>query len=80
MNQNVQNDTRCGSPSTQQSTRPVYRPAVDIIESKDAVRLLVNLPGVAEDNLDITVDQDSLEIRGKVDPPGYEGLAPVRSE
>jgi HSP20 family molecular chaperone IbpA len=41
-------------------------PATDIYESKDAVALYVDLPGVSKESLDIDVDQDILTIKGTI--------------
>ena len=39
-------------------------PAVDILESEDALTLVADMPGVEKDRLDIDVDQGILSIRG----------------
>ncbi len=41
-------------------------PRVDVVETSRAVVLVADIPGVAQDDLDIRLDQDVLTIRGQV--------------
>lgn len=54
----------------------VYYPRVDIYEQDDHTVLVADMPGVDENNIDITLEKNILTIRGYVDEPmaGY-GLA-----
>jgi HSP20 family molecular chaperone IbpA len=45
-------------------TRPVFVPRTDIYETQDNVVLLVDMPGVATDGVDITLEKRTLAIRG----------------
>jgi len=45
-----------------------FQPATDIIETADAVILKLDMPGVAKENVDLTVDKDMLTIVGKAAP------------
>ena len=47
------------------SSRPTVRPAVDIYENQDELLLVVDLPGVATENLAIDLDTDTLTIVGR---------------
>ncbi|MCU0573675.1 MAG: Hsp20/alpha crystallin family protein [Syntrophobacteraceae bacterium] len=51
-----------------ESTRnvPVYVPAVDIFESRDALVVVADMPGVSPDNVTIDVHDNTLTIRGTV--------------
>jgi HSP20 family protein len=60
--------------------RPVYRPAVDIVDAPNEMVVLADVPGVDETHLDITLDKSVLTIRGTVEPPSLEGQTPVRTE
>jgi HSP20 family protein len=54
--------------------RNVYTPAVDIMERKDDIVLLADMPGVDENTVDITLEKNVLTIYGKVAaemPGGY---------
>jgi HSP20 family molecular chaperone IbpA len=45
-------------------TRQVFVPRTDIYETQDNVVLLVDMPGVAIDGVDITLEKRALAIRG----------------
>ena len=45
----------------------IYNPDVDIIEGKDRIILIADMPGVSENSIDITLDDNVLTIYGKVD-------------
>ncbi len=45
----------------------IYNPDVDIIEGKDRIILIADMPGVNENSIDITLDDNVLTIYGKVD-------------
>ena len=42
-----------------------FLPATDVYESEDALTLLAEMPGVAPDGLDVTVEDNVLVIRGE---------------
>ena len=54
----------------------VYIPQVDIFSAGDDIVILADMPGVAEEGIDITLEKDVLTINGYVsnveDPQGYE--------
>jgi HSP20 family protein len=61
------------------ATRPrrTFSPAIDIFETDDSIVLLVNMPGVPEENVDITLEKNQLTIRGEVEheaPKGYKAI------
>ena len=64
-------------PERTRETR-VYLPKVDIMTNGDAFVILADMPGVAESDIDITLDKDVLTIRGFIGdmdaPEGYEPL------
>jgi HSP20 family molecular chaperone IbpA len=70
------------SPSETERTRSrrVYIPSVDIYESKDAVMLVADMPGVDEKSVDITLEKSVLTISGAVDPDAFEGFHLAYSE
>jgi HSP20 family protein len=57
------------TPETGERTRErkVYTPAVDIIERKDDIVVVADMPGVDEQSVDITLEKDVLTIYGKVE-------------
>ncbi|WP_248515218.1 Hsp20/alpha crystallin family protein [Salinarchaeum laminariae] len=53
----------------------------DLLESEDAYRILIDLPGVTEETLDVTASTGSLRIeahRDKPDTAGYRFVAEQR--
>ncbi len=70
------------TPEERQSirTRQTYSPAVDIFETDDALVLLVNIPGVPEENVDITLEKNQLTIRGNVEFEAPQGFKAVYGE
>jgi HSP20 family molecular chaperone IbpA len=63
-------------------TKPatVYRPLVDIVNSPQKVLLVVDMPGVDENSVDVTLEKNTLTIRGQVTPPTFEGHKLVHAE
>jgi HSP20 family protein len=53
--------------------RKVFIPRVDICETKDAIVLLADMPGVDEKSIDITLEKSVLTLLGRVEPDTYEG-------
>jgi HSP20 family protein len=59
---------------------PVFQPAVDIRETDSGVDLFVEMPGVDDSNVDVTLENNRLTIHGSVEAPSFDGLAAVRTE
>ncbi|MFB3925594.1 MAG: Hsp20/alpha crystallin family protein [Syntrophales bacterium] len=53
--------------------RRVYIPSVDIIEKKDAIILLADMPGVDENAVNIVLDKNVLTISGTVEVDHHKG-------
>lgn len=49
-----------------------YTPRVDIYEVDDSVIMLVDMPGVEESDVDISLEKSILTIRGEVQPTHFE--------
>jgi HSP20 family molecular chaperone IbpA len=45
-----------------------FQPATDIAETEEAVVLTLDMPGVAKEDVDVTVDKDMLTIIGRAHP------------
>lgn len=56
-----------------------YQPRVDVLDLADAWRILVDLPGVTDDQIELNVAEDVLTIRA-VPNERYDGLQPLRWE
>ncbi len=52
----------------------VYRPLADVRETGDGVTVVLEMPGVAADRVEIEVDRGVLTIRGRAGPAGPEGF------
>ena len=57
-----------------------FFPVADIFETDQALKVVVEMPGVAKENVDVGVDNDVLTITGRIDLSKYEGLQPVYTE
>lgn len=58
----------------------VYAPATDIYETDDHVTVVADLPGVAPDDVDISLERRVLTIRGGVPSPTHEGYRRIHTE
>ena len=65
--------TPAEGPETTTGAR-IYRPLTDIVETEDSVTLMLEMPGVAAEDVDVTLEQRVLTIRGKVRPTQPEKL------
>ncbi|KUJ80902.1 heat-shock protein Hsp20 [Ruegeria marisrubri] len=52
----------------------IYRPLTDIVETDEGVTLMLEMPGVAAEDVDVTLEKRVLTIRGKVHPAHPEKL------
>ena len=60
--------------------RRVYVPKVDIIDTKEAVVMYADMPGVDQNSLDVTIDKNVLTISGVVNPPEFQGRSIAYAE
>lgn len=51
---------------------PVYIPRADIFETENQVTVIADMPGVDENSVDITLEKNTLTIRGFVEPETFE--------
>ncbi|MDZ4835234.1 MAG: Hsp20/alpha crystallin family protein [Candidatus Melainabacteria bacterium] len=66
--------------SEQTRSRKQYSPRTDIFESHDQLLLLADMPGVKQEGIDITLEQNVLTIRGKVETPNFPGYSLAYTE
>ena len=57
-----------------------FLPTTDIFETDDALTVVMEMPGVEKANLEINVENDVLNVSGRIDLAKYEKLAPVYTE
>ena len=60
--------------------RPVFVPPADIYETRDNIVVLAEMPGVAPDGVDITLERRVLTIRGRNAGQGHTGYQRVYNE
>lgn len=68
--------------SNAEPTRTVktFVPRTDIYETENHLLLLADMPGVKQDSVDITLEQNILTIYGCVEPPEYPGYSLTYAE
>lgn len=52
----------------------IYRPLTDIVETDQGVSMMLEMPGVGSDDVEITLENRVLTIRGRVEPMPPENL------
>ena len=57
-----------------------YVPAADIFETDEALTLLLEMPGVGKNNVDVQIENDVLRVEGKIDFSSYKDIEPVYTE
>jgi HSP20 family protein len=57
-----------------------YMPAADIFETDDALTIMLEMPGVTKNNVDIQIENDVLRVEGKIDFSAYKDIEPVYTE
>lgn len=58
----------------------VFTPATDIFETADNFMLHVDMPGVSEKDVNVTLENDVLTIRGRVEPEQPANMKPAYRE
>ena len=68
--------------SQQEKTIPArfYMPSTDIFETGDALKVVMEVPGVPKDALDVKVENDVLSVEARIETANYNGLEPVYTE
>lgn len=66
----------------QESTTPTraFIPIADIYESENALTVVLEMPGVSRDNVDVNIEDGVLTVEGRIDFAKYQELQPVYSE
>jgi HSP20 family protein len=67
---------------TEEATIParVFLPTADIYETRDALTVILEMPGVAKGNVDVRVEDGVLNVEGRLDLSKYQGLQPLYTE
>jgi HSP20 family protein len=69
-----------GEQKQQSQDLPTFIPPADVVESKEAFMVLLDVPGADPQSLDITLDKHVLTVSAKSTPWQPEGYVPVFAE
>jgi HSP20 family protein len=66
----------------EESTIPVrvFVPTADIYETQDALKVVLEMPGVEKGNVAVHVEDGVLNVEGRLDLTKYQGLQPLYTE
>jgi HSP20 family protein len=57
-----------------------FLPVTDIFETPEALRVVLEMPGVGKNSVEVRVENNVLTIMGRIDFSNYEGLQPLYTE
>src|SRR6201990_973932 len=58
----------------------IFLPNADIYEMKDGLNVVLQMPGVDKNSVDVRVEDGVLKVDGKLDFSKYQGLQPLYTE
>jgi HSP20 family protein len=58
----------------------VFLPTADIYETQEALQVVLEMPGVEKNNIDVRVEEGVLKVDGRLDFSKYQGLQPLYTE
>jgi HSP20 family protein len=58
----------------------VFLPTADIYETEDALKVVLEMPGLEKNNVDASVENGVLKVEGRLDFFKYQGLQPLYTE
>jgi len=58
----------------------IFLPTADIYETEDALSVILEMPGVEKNNVDVRVEGGVLKVEGRLDFSKYQGLQPLYTE
>lgn len=61
-------------------TAMTFTPAVDILAQGDVTVILADMPGVAPEDVDVTLERQHLALKGRIRPHAPEGYRRLSSE
>jgi len=57
-----------------------FVPSTDVFETEDGLTLVIEMPGVSRENLEVSLEEGIVRIEGKLDFSKYAGIEPVYTE
>ena len=69
-------------PQKEEGTVPArsFMPDADIFETEDVLKVVLEMPGVDKSHIEITIEDDVLDVRGTIEFNRYQGLRPIYTE
>lgn len=58
----------------------IFMPNADIYETPDSLTVILEMPGVEKNNVDVRVEDGVLQVEGRLNLSNYEGLTPLYTE
>jgi HSP20 family protein len=58
----------------------VFLPNADIYETPDELKVVLEMPGIEKNNVEISVEDGVLQVQGQLDLSKYAGLQPLYTE
>ncbi len=80
--QKLESQTKRELETREEKTLPgkFYVPYTDIYETEQALIVVMDMPGVDKQNVEVKLEKHVLSIEGRIDFSKYEGLSPVYTE
>ena len=68
--------------SKEEKTVPAryYVQNTDILETEEALTVVMEMPGVEKKDVDVSIEDDVLRVEGKIDFTKYNGMEPLYTE
>ena len=57
-----------------------YVPSTDIYETDDALLVVMEVPGVNRNNVEVNLENDELKVEARIDFSSYDGMEPLYTE
>jgi len=57
-----------------------YVPSTDIYETDDALLVVMEVPGVNRNNVEVNLENDDLKVVARIDFSSYDGMEPLYTE
>ena len=66
----------------QEKTIPArfYVPPTDIFETADALKIVMEVPGVSRDAVEVKIENEVLSVEGRIETTNYNGFEPLYTE
>jgi HSP20 family protein len=58
----------------------VYLPNADIYETPNELKVVLEMPGIEKNNVEINIEDDVLHVQGRLELSKYSGLQPLYTE